>query len=192
MKYRKLITISLITILLFTLGAVAVLAQDDEAEDPLTPREAQKARLAEALGISVEELEDAQQAAEIARITEAVEDGTLSNDQGNLMLAMITLKDVLDRQEMLASALGISVEELEEAMDEGELRDLMDQLTPAELREGLQSAFDETLDNAVDEMLITEDQAEMVREHLGDGFRFFHNNGRRSGPHGRFQPHWRR
>ncbi len=186
MKNNKTLWISIVALLIIAFGAGAVLAQDDEAADPLTPREAQKERLADALGITVEELEDAQQAAEIARITEAVEDGAISTDRGNLMLAMIYLKDALDRQEMLASALGVSVEELEDAIDEGTLRDLKGEITPAELREGLQDAFDEAIQEAVDEMLITEEQAEMVREHLGDGFRFFHRDGHRRGPHGRF------
>jgi hypothetical protein len=202
-KWTKTLLISALAVMVIAVGAIGVFAQEGDAapadETPAPqPRGPwgghhggfggdRQSDLAEALGITVEELEAAQQEAQAARIAQAVEDGYLTQDQGNLMLAMGALKGSLDRQEMLASALGLTVEELELALEDGTLHELMADVTPAELQEGMQAAFEAALQQAVDDLLITEAQAELVREHMEDGFGFGYHGfgGHGRGGHGR-------
>ena len=198
MKSRrtKTLLLSTLVVLLIAVGAVVVFAQDggaapaDETPAPLPPGHWRghhggygdgQAELAEALGITVEELEEAQREAQITRITQAVEDGYLSTDQGNLMVAMVMLKDSLDRHALLAAALDMDVEELDAAIEDGTLREKLAESTPADLQKGMQEAFEAALQQAIDDKLITEEQADLVREHLGNGF----------GYHGRFGGHGR-
>jgi len=124
------------------------------------------------LGITVEDLEAAQQEAREARIAQLVEDGVLTLDQANLMLAMDALKQNIDRGALMAGVLGLTVEEFEAAREDGSLRDLLANITPAELQEKTQAAFDEVLQQAVDDNVITAEQAELIRENMGDGFGF--------------------
>lgn len=83
------------------------LSMDDEA-------------LAAALGITVEELDEAQEAARIALIDQAVADGHLTAEEGETMKAdgsrlRNNSQYGYDRDEFLADALGITVEELNAA-----------------------------------------------------------------------------
>ena len=97
--------------------------------------------LADALGITVEELQAAQAKAQAARLAQAVEDGTLTQDQANLMLAMQALRGVIDHEAIMADALGLTVDELQAAMTDGTLRDLLANITPAELQAKMQAAL---------------------------------------------------
>ena len=206
-RWTKTLLISALAVLIIAVGAIAVFAQDgdappaDESPVPL-PRGHWRghhggygdgqAGLADALGITVEELEAAQREAKIAQITQAVEDGYLSKDQGNLMVAMILLKESIDRQALLASALEMDIEELEAAIEDGTLREKLGEVTPADLKQGMEDAFEEALQKAVDDMLITEEQVELVREHFGNGFGYHRGYGggygRGPSPHGGYGP----
>ena len=183
-RWTKTMLITALAVLLIAVGAIAAFAQDDDTPAPKPHGYWQDERqndLAEALGITVEELEAAQKEAEMARITRAVDEGYLTTDQGNLMLALVTLKDSLDRHVLLASALGLTVEELDAAVEDGSLQDLLADMTPAELHDGMQEAFEAALEQAVDDLLITEEQADMVREHMEGGMGY---HGQRFGGHG--------
>ena len=202
-KWTKSILISMLAVLVMAIGAIGVLAQadddtsDEQATDAATfhdhgrghfpgghgSEEERQAALAEALGIPVEELEAAQQEARRAQIAQLVEDGVLTRDQANLMLAMDALKGYVDREVLMAEVLGLTVEELEDAREDGSLRDLLANITPAELQERTQAAFEEALQNAVDDNVINSEQAELVREQLDEGFGF--------GPHHGFGGHAR-
>jgi hypothetical protein len=186
-KWTKTILISMLAVLVMAIGAVGVFAQTDDAPsaDEMTGIDAfhgrgrggfpggaggdRQAELAEALGITVEELEAAQQEARAARISQLVEDGVLTLDQANLMLAMDALKGTIDRGSIMADVLGLTVEEFELARENGSLRDLLSNITPAELQEKSQAAFEEALQQAVDDSVITADQAELIRENMGEG-----------------------
>lgn len=122
--------------------------------------------LAEALGIEVEELQAAQQRAHEAALEQAVEDGLISEDALELMKARQALRDYLDPQKMLAQALGIDVAQLEAYREEGKpMSEILDELglTPTEVREAHQAAFEEALQDAVDDGAITEEQAELLQ-----------------------------
>lgn len=200
-KWTKTILISTLAILVMAIGAVGVFAQTDDAAtaDQTTGVDVfhghgrggfpggdhgdRQEELAAALGITVEELEAAQQEARAARIAQLVEDGVLTLDQANLMLAMDALKQNIDRDALMAGVLGISVEEFEAACEDGTLRDLLANITPAELQEKTQAAFEDALDQAVDDNVITAEQADLIRENTAGGFGFGGHHG--FGGHGR-------
>jgi hypothetical protein len=189
-KWTKTILISMLAVLVMAIGAIGVFAQTDDAAPaekatgmdqfhgrgrggfPHGAGGDRQAELAEALGITVEELEAAQQEARAARINQLVEDGTLTLDQANLMLAMDALKQNIDRGTLMAGALDLSVEEFEAAREDGTLRDLLADITPAELQEKAQAAFEDALQQAVKDNIITADQAELIRENMDEGFGF--------------------
>ena len=199
-KWTKTLLISTLAVLVMAIGAVGVFAQTDgaasadetTAADPIfhgrgrggfppgDPGERQS-ELADALGITVEELQEAQQVAHAARISKLVEDGTLTRDQANLMLAMDALKQNFDRGAFMANALDMTIEEFEEAREAGTIRDSLANITPTELQEKMQAAIEDVLQQAVADDVITVEQADLVRERMGEGF----GKPRASGGHAR-------
>ncbi len=130
------------------------------------------ALLADALGISVTELETAQEAAKEAAIAQAIADGTLTEEQVALMEARQALKDYMDKDTMLASALGITVEELQAAQDEGQrIPDLLEELGLDEetFKANLEAAQTEALNQAIEDGVITQEQADQLQEAKTDG-----------------------
>jgi hypothetical protein len=141
--------------------------------------------LADALGVTVAELQAARQAADTAAIEQAVAEGYLTEDQADLMKAQQALMQFIDRDEILANALGISEDDLATARQEGKsLSDLLDELNldAGDVRDAMQASFQEAVDNAVEEGVITESQAEQLRNgnFSGHGFGWFGG-----GSHGR-------
>jgi uncharacterized protein (DUF433 family) len=140
--------------------------------------------LADALGITVQELQDAYGNADAAMLDEAVTQGYLTQEQADLIKAREALMQYIDRDEIYAEALGISVTDLQSAQEEGKsLSDLLDELNldPATVREAMQAAYEKAVQEAVDASVITQDQADQILE--GDvGFPMF-GGGR--GFHGR-------
>lgn len=203
-KAKKTILISVLAVLVLAIGAIGVFAQNGDAATadettgvdyfhgrgrggfPGGDRGDQDAELAEALGITVEELEAAKQEVREAHIAQMVEDGVLTLDQANLMLAMDALKGYIDRDALMAEVLGLSTEEYEAAREDGSLRDLLADITPSELQEKSQAALENSLQNAIDENVITSDQADLVREQMegGFGFSYHHGFGGHARPHG--------
>ena len=107
-----------------------------------------QALLAEALGITVEELQAAEQQAYSAALDQAVTNGDLTQDEADLMLAQQALKGYIDPEALQAKALGITVEELQAARDAGKsMSTLIDELglTPAAVRTAQQAAYEEAL-----------------------------------------------
>jgi hypothetical protein len=139
------------------------------------------AMLAEELGIGVDELSAARDEAFELRIEAGLDSGELSEDQASLMRARHALKDTLDHETMLATALGISTTDLQAARDEGKtVADLMTELglTADEVRANSQAAYEAAVQKAVDDGLITADQAALLLlapDHMGDfGMHEFH------------------
>jgi len=129
-----------------------------------------EALLAEALGISVEELQAAEQQAYSAALDQAVENGDLTADEAELMRAQEALKGSLDQEAIQAEALGMTVEELQAARDAGtDMAALLDQqgLTSAEYRTALQAAYEAAIQQAVSDGVITQEQADLI---LDGGF----------------------
>jgi hypothetical protein len=132
-----------------------------------------QALLAEALGITVEELQAAQEEANRAAIQQAVDEELMTQEQADLMLSRMALRSYLDRDALVAEALGITVEELEAARTEGKpLMVLMYELDlePATVRTALQTAYEEAVQQAVTDGVITQEQADEILESGGPGF----------------------
>jgi hypothetical protein len=123
--------------------------------------------LADALDISLEELGEAQAEAREAWIFQAVEEEVITQDEADLLLAVTAFKDSVDKKEILADALGISLEELEQAREDGlRLRELLEDLdlNPADVREGLRAAFESAVEDALSSGAITQEQADLILE----------------------------
>jgi hypothetical protein len=217
------------------IGAIAVLAQEDEPEEatPETDEESEYEALpglrfhrgwlgeerddmlAEALGITVEELDAAVDEAYAAALEQAVAEGLLTQEQAAELLDSpfrfrFPLLGLADKNELLAEALGITVEELEEAQAEvraarlaalvetgiltQEQADLIaarqamrNYVDPEALAETLQNAYQDAVDAALADGAITEAQAEQLLEEMPtfQHFEFFgHGFGRARGHHG--------
>jgi hypothetical protein len=190
-KFTKTMIIGLVTILVLALGTVAAFAQDDTTPDTDTtpalpfgpggfgsfggPRGhhdfggADDEALAAALGITVEELQAARQKVYVDRLAQAVEDGIITQEQADSMQAMNALKAYIDRQAILAEALGMTVNELEAARADGSLSDTLAGITPADLQERMQAATEAVVQQAVADGVITQAQADLVLEQIANG-----------------------
>jgi ribosomal protein S20 len=160
------------------------------------------ALLAEALGITVEELDAARETANQAAIDQAVKEGLITQEQADQMRAreeqMQARRDLqgyLDRNALLAKALGMTVEDMQAALAEGEsLSALMGEkdLDAATVRENLQAAYQAAIAQAVEDGVITQEQADQMQSGPGmmpggrwGGFEFGAPMGERGGFRGR-------
>lgn len=129
--------------------------------------------LADALGITVDELQTAREIANQSAINQAIAAGLITQEQVDAMQARKNLMSYLDRDTLLAKVLGMSVEDLETAYDNGEtLSTLMGAkgLDAAAVREKLQAAYTEALAQAVKDGVITQEQVdEMLQDRRGFG-----------------------
>ena len=133
------------------------------------------AYLAEALGVSVADLQEARQAAQEAAREQAVAEGVITAEQAELIKARQALMQCIDKDELLATALGITTEELETARQEGKsLPYFFGELglDPADIKDAMQSAFEDAVQQAVDDGVITDSQAEQLQKY-GFGSRGF-------------------
>ena len=123
------------------------------------------ALLAEALGITVEELQSAREEAQDAMLAQAVADGLITQEQADLLKAQQALKAYLDYDVLLAEALGVTSEQLQSFRDEGlTLSEILAEvdMTAAEVRDALQAAREAAIQQAVDDGVITQDQADQL------------------------------
>jgi hypothetical protein len=139
--------------------------------------------LAEALGITVDELEDAQERAYGAWLDDAVEQGQLTQEQADEVLAARALKAYVDKDAILAEALGMTVEELETALASQSLSDLMAErgIDAATLQANAQAAYEAAVQRAVADGVITQAQADEMLNDLS--FNLF-GRGEFGGHHG--------
>jgi hypothetical protein len=198
-----------LTVLALTAAAVPVAA----ASSPVTavahpggPRGMGDANtyLAEALGISVDELQAAQQAANEAAIQQAVDEGLITQAQADALLERSGFpggrdfrgpggfwgSDTIDREALLAEALGIGVDELQAARDtaqeaalqqavtDGKITQeqadmvkaqqaLRDYLDEQGLQDSVRSLYASALQDAVDAGVITQAQADSILSDAG-------------------------
>jgi hypothetical protein len=130
-----------------------------------------QALLAEALGITVEELRAAQEQANIAAVQQAVDKGLITQEEADAMLSRIKLRSYLDREALMAQALGITEEELQAARAEGKPLGVLIyelQLDPATVRTQMRTAYEEAIAQAVTDGVITQEQADQILQ--GPGF----------------------
>jgi lambda repressor-like predicted transcriptional regulator len=124
-----------------------------------------EALLAEALSITVEELQAARQQADLAAVQQAVDEGLITQDEADLMSARIQLKNYLDRDSLMAEALGLTPEELQAGRDEGKPLPVIiyeQGLDPATLRTNMQTAYEAAIQQAVTDGVITQEQADEI------------------------------
>jgi flagellar basal body-associated protein FliL len=146
--------------------------------------------LAEALGISVDELSAARESAKAAAIEQAIADGKITEEQAALMEARQSLSNFVEKDELVAKALGISTEELQVAQEDGKrIPDLLEELglDQETCEANLQAAHEEMLQQAVEDGILTQEQADLILEngldeaHGGGPGRFDHFPGGREG-----------
>ena len=145
--------------------------------------------LADTLGISLEELQAAQEEAKAAAIAQAVTDGLLTQEQADEILAGNGRPGpgfhLEDRGQYLANALGISLEELQAALDQVEAdklaamveagvitqeqADMMAARRAVEsyidhdaLQATMQAAYEDAINQALADGVITQEQADTL------------------------------
>lgn len=124
------------------------------------------AMLAQELGVSVADLRAAQLRALEKGLAAAVKAGTLTQDKADLALAGAKLANAIDRDAVLAEALGISAADLKAARDANtSLRDLLTahKLDAATFRSQMQAATDKAIAKAVTDGVITQAQADALK-----------------------------
>ena len=152
----------------------------------------EEALLADALGVTTVQLQAARDQANQDALDQAVAEGIITQDQADRMLAQKNLMSYLDRDTLLAKALGMSVEDLEAAYAQGAtLSSLMadNGLDAATVRANLVEAYNGALAQAVADGVITQDQADSMQNRLDFGMMpggsFMHMPGGRGGFGGR-------
>jgi len=147
--------------------------------------------LAQALNITVEEFQEAKEKARQAALEHALEDGTLIEEQVEMMEARDALRDYIDRDALMAKALGIDTSELEDALAAGKrIPELLEEygVDPAEFREAMQAAFKDAVQRAVEDGVITQELADQILSSSpgmgGPGHPFGHGGGKNFGPGG--------
>lgn len=146
------------------------------------------ALLADALGISVDELDAARETAKDAAIAQALADGLITQAQVDLMQVRAAIKDAIDMQAIMADVLGVSVEELQAAkQDRAGMAQLLEDsgLSATELMTAIQTAHADALQQAVEDGVITQEQADLLNA-SGFGDKGFGGHGGRGsrGGHG--------
>lgn len=156
--------------------------------------EDQATYLADALGITVEELEAAQVSARDAAIDQAVTDGKLTQEQadqlkeGDRPAMPFFGGNNADHEALLADALGITVAELDAAKAEAQAAALAQAVTDGDLtqeeadlltarqafnvyqQEQRQAELAAALEQAVTDGALTQEQADLLLENLKNGF----------------------
>ena len=132
-----------------------------------------EALLADALGITTDELQAAREEAHEAAIAQAVDEGIITQEQADEMARHRTLReDYLNHEALLAEALGMSVEELEAARAEGQtLSELLEAqgLDATTVRDRLLEAHEAALEQAVADGVLTQEEADEMQFGFGRG-----------------------
>ena len=131
--------------------------------------------LAEALGITVEELAAARRQAMAAYLADAVTAGDITQEQADLLLGKHALSDLIDRTALVAEALGMTTDELVAALAEGQsMSELMTAagIDADTLQTNVQAAYEAAVARAVADGVITQAQADAVLAQDTNGFGF--------------------
>lgn len=126
--------------------------------------------LANALNITTQELQSAQQTALKSVLDQAVANGTLTQDQANLIEAEQALQSYINSNDILAQALGITTDQLQTYRQQGmTLSQILSTTgkTAIEVRNAEQAAYQAAVQQAVSDGAITQAQADQV---LASGF----------------------
>lgn len=150
--------------------------------------------IADEQGVSMEEIMEAKQAVVTDAINQAVADGELTQEEADEIFAHMALRETVKElkqspevMEAVADALGISVDELEAAREEGtKLHELADAqgVDIATVKEAGKVAFETAVNDAVADGSLTQEQADDILSGEGcNGGR----GGRNGGPRGNGQ-----
>jgi ribosomal protein S20 len=144
--------------------------------------------MADALGVTVDEFQAARLAARDAALDQAVEEGIITADYADLLKARHALSQYIDHQAILSEALGLDEAELEAALQDGKsIPYLMGELglEPEDVQAAMQNAYQDAVQQAVDDGVITDSQAEQLQDSgfgsRGLGMRGFGSHGRGAG-----------
>lgn len=121
------------------------------------------ALLANELGISADDLMAAREKARDLAMEQALADGVLTQEQVDMLEARKALQEYIDKDVLLAQSFGLTVEELAAARNEGKsISDILAEqgLTAVEVREAMQAAHEAAVQQAIDDGVITAEQAE--------------------------------
>lgn len=123
--------------------------------------------LADELGVTVEELEAARESVQESALAHAIEEGRITQEEVDEMQArkalQESLKPYIDRDTLMAEALGMTLEDLQVALDAGtSMSDLLSEqgLDQATYRENMTAAHEAALAQAVEDGVITQEQAD--------------------------------
>lgn len=151
-----------------------------QAENGRPNRDEVHALLAAELGVTVDELEAAQTAVQETMLAQLVEDGTITQEQLDEMLAMQALRGVAqdifsqdDAQVVIAEQLGLTVEDLAAAHDDGtRISDLADAqgIDMDTLMTAVSDARTAAFEQAVTDGLLTQEQADLLLSQSGPHF----------------------
>ena len=157
--------------------------------------------LAESLGVEMEVVEAAIEAARAEAIAQAVADGTITQEEADEIVERAELRNVIRdifdydaKEAVVAGVLGITVEELEAAEEAGiHLPELVEEsgVEMSDIHDAIELAKAEALQDAVDSGLITQEQADEIASHEGNGRGKRGGGcqgGRPGGPNGEAQP----
>jgi hypothetical protein len=126
------------------------------------------ALLAEKLGKSVEDLQAAQVAANAAFLAELVDAGVVTQEQIDMMEARRALSETINREALMAEALGIDLAEFEAAQEAGtSLRELLGDTSVEDFAAAVMAAYEAAVLQAAADGVITDAQAEEI---LNGGF----------------------
>jgi hypothetical protein len=132
-----------------------------------------QALLADELGIEVDSLEAAQARARETAIEQAIDKGLITEEQAEQMRTHQALASYLDRHALLAEALEMKPEELQDAFADGEtVASLMEAkgLDAATLQDRIEAAFEGVLAQAVADGVISQEQADEMTMDGEPGF----------------------
>jgi hypothetical protein len=137
------------------------------------------ALLAEKLGKSVEDLQAAQVAANAAFLAELVDAGVVTQEQIDMMEARRALSETINREALMAEALGIDLAEFEAAQEAGtSLRELLGDTSVEDFAAAVMAAYEAAVLQAAADGVITDAQAdEILNGGFGQGRSFGHGFG---------------
>jgi hypothetical protein len=129
--------------------------------------------LAEELGITTDALTAAIDEAKAAAIAQALEDGAITQEQADWILAQDELRTYIDPQAILAKALGVTTDDLQASLDEGKsLYEIVQELglSATDVSDARYQAYKDALAQAVSDEVITQAQADqLLLNNMGGG-----------------------
>ncbi len=126
--------------------------------------------IADALGISMSELDAAEDASQAAHTAEHIAEGDITEAEAADKAALQAFKESIDKDSVLAQAMGITVADLDAARSQNvEYSDLLDELglTSQEVREAQQAIYDQLIADAVADGTLSAEQAEQANQRNG-------------------------